>query len=164
MTEPRYHRYPNHDDASTYSLALCIWWPQCALNHYVLVPEALPDPTLPVDGRARVGDPDTSRQAARVGTVTRGKDRAHILEALSVAWCSDYELTAIVNVSRVRPIERNAVATRRRELVGMGLVEAVSGWTRPTDTNTPAQVWCITDKGRRVLEWLGEHRTWKDDT
>ena len=87
--------------------------------------------------RARVSDPDTSHQAAKLATVNAGTNRALALEALRAAGpdgLTDFALAEIVG------IQQASIGVRRGELVRMGLVEATE-MRRPSPSGANAIVW-----------------------
>lgn len=106
-------------------------------------------------GQYRAGQPETAKAAALAVKPRSGSQRARVLLALAAAGdagLTDYELAQRAGIRRM-----HTAGTRRLELNGPRdggtypvLVEAVEGTTRPTDTDTQAQVWRLTDAGHRV--------------
>lgn len=101
----------------------------------------------------RDGDPQTSREAAAANPLGRSKLRRQVLAALARAEATDHQLALGLALLH----QRGTVSKRRGDLVDLGLAEPMldddgKPVTRPTDTGCDAQVWRITDEGRRALE------------
>lgn len=92
-------------------------------------------------------NPDTSRQAAL--NIRTGTQRWQALHALRAA--GEHGLTAFEAADRLGHRRPHVIGTRIIELREGDLV-AKNGETRPTDTGHQAEVYVITDLGRRVLE------------
>jgi len=108
------------------------------------VPEATLRPLAP---GARATDPETSHRAAQAQTpakLTAGQRAA--LQALAVAGeggLTDFELAERTDR------KQTSIGVRRGELVKAGLVSATDV-VRPSDTQSDAMVWRITDLGLSV--------------
>lgn len=96
-----------------------------------------------VPGRARATDPQTSRDAAKLGK--RGSQREQVLHALVDA--GDRGLTAHEAWPLTSCMYPHVSGTRLGELVGFGLADA-TGETRRTPSGASATVYVITDHGR----------------
>lgn len=93
---------------------------------------------------ARVTDPDTSHEAARLAGQTAGSLRRQCLEALAAGPLTDFELAD--QVGR----QQTSAGKRRGELVAAGFVEATAE-RRRTPSGARAIVWQITPEGRAHL-------------
>ena len=116
-------------------------------------PSLFDQPVDPI-GAYRSDDPPTSKAAARDNLPHRNSQRHRILEALAAAGehgATDYELHLAAHVRL-----RNVAAKRRGELVDDGWVARAGSRTRPTDTDSAAQVWLITPAGRQALAHITE--------
>lgn len=91
--------------------------------------------------------PQTAVDAAAAVAPRTGTQRWRTLAA--VAAFTD-GLTAFEAADQLRHNRPHVIGTRLIELRQAGLVER-SGATRPTDTGNQAEVYVITDLGRRVL-------------
>ena len=106
--------------------------------------EALEAMQSTAPGPSRHGQPDTAHAAARANAPRSPGQRARVLAALAdagEAGLTDYEASIAANI--VRP---HVAGTRRAELQRAGLVAATER-TRPTDTGSPAVIWCVTPAG-----------------
>lgn len=99
---------------------------------------------------ARVTDPPTSEAAAGSVNVRTGHRRL-VLDALIAAGddgLTDFELAARVG------IKQTSCGKRRGELVDARLVRS-TGRVRPSDTQSDALVWAVTDLGLATWRELG---------
>lgn len=100
-------------------------------------------PMLDVPLAYRRTDPDTSRQAAKDNQPRRNAQQERILAALAAV--GDYGATDDAVAHRVG-LPGNTVATRRRELEQLGLVERTTE-RRRTSSGSTAIVFRVTEAG-----------------
>lgn len=103
-------------------------------------------------GTARSSDPDTSWEAALRNLSGKRTDRREALMA-HAAFC-DTGLTDFALASLMER-QQTSVGKRRGELRDWGLVED-RGTRRPSPSGSPAIVWRITERGRRMARALRE--------
>lgn len=95
-------------------------------------------------------DPATSWLAAHANRVRSGGQRRRVLAHLALRadlGSTDYEAGVACGLLRT------AAGTRRKELANLGLVQK-AGFTRPTDTESPADVYVLTPLGWAVVDRL----------
>lgn len=107
-------------------------------------------PMLDVPLSYRRTDPDTSRQAAEDNAPRRTAQQERVLAAL--AFMGDEGATDAAVASHVG-LPGNTIATRRRELETLGLVERTEE-RRRTPSGSTAIVFRVTDAGRALVEEL----------
>lgn len=97
-----------------------------------------------VEPRARLTDPDTSHEAARVASISADNNRGLALLALADAGAhglNDFELAEVTGKAQT------SIGVRRKELRSAGLVERAPIHPRPSPSGTPSIVWRCTDAG-----------------
>jgi hypothetical protein len=105
--------------------------------------DASPDPAT----KARKGDPDPAKAAARRAFPQAGRQRHRILDAIARAprGLTYEEAGVAVAVPGI------SASTRISELRAGGWVEAAD-FTRATSAGSPATVWIVTDAARAELD------------
>jgi hypothetical protein len=108
--------------------------------------------TLSVSPGVRLGDPETSRQAAELAPEYRSRLRERILNLLRQGRATDDEI-----VQQLPEEHPGSVSKRRHDLVRAGLV-VDTGRRRPTRRGTQAIVWAAVDEAPRyTLQQIAEH-------